>query len=159
MSDFAKFILVVCLMVGGWFVMDYRKQQTRKFGSEAGQKLVMIQGTRPSDGKPVVLEFWGTYCGPCVHGIPHLNQLYAKYGGRAQFIAVSSEPAATVRQFMARTAMSYPVAVDPSHEFFSGWKIDGVPTLIFLDANHREQWRGHAMEMTDEKLSSLLGAR
>jgi hypothetical protein len=59
---------------------------------------------------------------------------------------------------MSRTAMSYPVAVDPTREFSSKWKIEGVPTLIFLDSNHKEQWRGHAMELTDAKLASLLGS-
>jgi thiol-disulfide isomerase/thioredoxin len=156
MPFFAKFLIVAAMVAAGWYVKDHRDSQARNFRSEAGQKLQMLQGSMPGEGKPVVLEFWGTYCGPCVRSIPQLNKLHAKFGQKVQFIAVSGESAQTVRGFMSRTQMSYPVAVDPSREFSSKWKIKGVPTLIFLDANQKEQWRGHAMELTDAKMAELL---
>ena len=159
MSDLMKCILCLALVAGGWFVSDYSSRQGRRLDSAAAHKLVMVQGNPPATdtGRPVLLEFWGTYCGPCLASIPHLNQLHAKFGPRVQFVAVSSEDFQVVKAFMTQTKLSYPVAVDPTHEFFEAWKIKGVPTLIYLDANQKEQWRGHSMEMTDEKLAGLLG--
>lgn len=152
----AKLLIVAAIGTAGWFIKDHWDAQGRNFQSESGQKLQMLQGAMPGQGKPVILEFWGTYCGPCVQSIPHLNKLHTKYGQQVQFIAVSGESANTVRSFMGRKAMSYPVAVDPTREFSSKWKIKGVPTLIFLDADQKEQWRGHAMELTEAKLGELL---
>src|SRR5215471_21366282 len=52
-------------------------------------------------GKVVVLEFWATWCGPCVAAIPHLNELADKFKEEPiQFIAVTSEDEKVVRRFL-----------------------------------------------------------
>lgn len=157
MSDLTKCILVLACVAGMWFFKDYRGGQTRKFHSEAGQQLSVLQGNMPAEGKPVVLEFWGTYCGPCLQSIPHLNQLHTKFRGKVQFIAVSGEDPSTVRNFLKRGSIGYPVAVDIAGDFFKAWSVRGVPTTVFLDGNQNEKWRGHPMELTDAKLASLAG--
>lgn len=144
------------LCAGGWLYSEFHGSQGRKVDGDATGKLVMMQGRAAQPGRPVILEFWGTYCGPCVASIPHLNELYASYGSRVQFVAVSAEDTGVVKAFMASHRISYPVAIDPGHDLFHAWKIKGVPNLIFLDSNQKMQWRGHSMEMSDAKLASLL---
>lgn len=159
MSDFAKFILILVVAGVGWFASNYYGQESRKLEGTAAKNLVALQGSLPTPGaaRPVVLEFWGTYCGPCIASIPHLNELYAKFGPRVQFVAISSEDRDIVKAFMKEHRLNYPVAVDTTHEFFEVWGIKTVPTLIYLDANQKEQWRGHSMQMTEERLAGLLG--
>lgn len=148
--------MAVGLCVGGYYYADFHGSQGRKLDGEAGHKLVMVQGLAPQPGRPALVEFWGTYCPPCIASIPHLNELYSQFGPRVQFVAVSSEDFSVVKGFMARQRISYPVAVDSSHEFFSAWDVSAVPTLIFMDADQKVKWRGHSMEMTSAKLASLL---
>lgn len=157
MTDLAKCLIAVGLCAGAYGYSTFHGAQGRKLDGDAGQKLTMVQGPQAQSGRPVLLEFWGTYCGPCVASIPHLNDLYSRFGSRVQFVAVSPEGADVVKAFMATHKIAYPVAVDPSHEFFQAWNVKGVPTLIFLDSGQKVQWRGHSMEMTDAKLASLLG--
>ena len=157
MTDLAKCLIAVGLCAGACGYSTFQGAQGRKLEGEAGQKLTMVQGQQPQPGRPVILEFWGTYCGPCVASIPHLNELHGRYGTRVQFVAITAEPADVVKAFMTTQKMAYPVAVDPGYEFFQAWNVKGVPTLIFLDGNQKLQWRGHSMEMTDAKLASLLG--
>ncbi len=157
MTDLAKCLFAVGMCAAGYGYSTYHGAQGRKLDSDAAQRLVMVQGKPAELGKPVLLEFWGTYCGPCVASIPHLNELHAHFGNRVQFVAVSGEDEGTVKAFMTSHKITYPVAVDPTHEVFKAWSVKGVPTLIFLDANQKMQWRGHSMEMTDAKLASLLG--
>jgi thiol-disulfide isomerase/thioredoxin len=58
-----------------------------------------------SQKRIVVIEFWATWCAPCIQGIPHLNELANAMGERAIFIAVSSEvDLATVAEFLERKA-------------------------------------------------------
>lgn len=156
MSDLAKCIACFVLLAGIWITRSFLNGQKQEFDSDQAQKIVMVQGSMPGDGKPVLLEFWATTCGPCVQSIPHLNRLHAKFGDKVQFLAVSNEDAARVRALMKRTPMTYPVGLDRAGEFTQSWSVKAIPTMIFLDASHREQWRGHAMELTDAKLGSLL---
>ncbi len=157
MNDLAKCVVILSLCAGGWLYKDFRGSGERKVDSGAAQGLVMIQGTAPKPGMPVILEFWGTYCGPCIASIPHLNELHEKFGSRVQFVAVSGEDTGTVKAFMANHRMAYPVAVDPSHEFFGAWKVKGIPDLVVLDGNQKQLWRGHSAALTSAKLASLLG--
>ena len=157
MSDLAKCLVALGLCAGGFLYSEYHSSQGRKLDGEAGRQLVMVQGVPAKPGRPVILEFWGTYCGPCVASIPHLNELHTRFGSRVQFVAVSGEDMGAVKGFMATHQINYPVAVDPVHAFFKAWNVKSVPTLIFLDSNQKIQWRGHSMEMTDAKLASLLG--
>src|SRR5262245_59501999 len=54
-------------------------------------------------GKFVVLEFWATWCGPCVMAIPHMNALSDAFRGESvQFIAITSESQAAVSTFLAK---------------------------------------------------------
>ena len=52
-------------------------------------------------GRNVILEFWGTHCGPCISAIPHLNELASTYGGpETLFVSLSPEDAPTIERFV-----------------------------------------------------------
>jgi thiol-disulfide isomerase/thioredoxin len=157
MTDLAKCIVAAGFCAGVFLYSGYQGAQGRKLDGDKARNLVMVQGQPAKPGRPVILEFWGTYCGPCVASIPHLNELYAKFGSKVDFVAISGEDIGVVKAFMEREKIAYPVAVDPSQDFFKAWDVSGVPTLIFLDSNQAKQWRGHSMAMTEAKLASLLG--
>src|SRR5688572_28662197 len=53
-------------------------------------------------GKVVVLEFWATWCGPCVAAMPHMNGLADRYKGKVQFIEITDEGRETVAPFLAK---------------------------------------------------------
>ena len=76
------------------------------------------------DGQVYVMEFWATWCGPCISSMPHLSGLQDEYGDKVQIIGVSSEKdPEIVTTFLAKTnnrdnkvnndRMRYTVAVDP----------------------------------------------
>lgn len=57
-------------------------------------------------GKLVLLDFWATWCAPCVRMIPRIDSLQQKFNGQLQIISVTREPRATVEAFLARNKRS-----------------------------------------------------
>src|SRR4030095_15566093 len=69
-------------------------------------------GWEQLQGKVVVLEFWATWCGPCVATIPHMNELADQFKGEpVQFVALTQEPEKTVAAFLPKTPIHAWVAL------------------------------------------------
>ena len=122
------------------------------------------------DGQVYVMEFWATWCGPCISSMPHLSGLQEEYGDSVKIIGVSSEKnIETVTGFLAETntrdnmlndaRMRYTVAVDPdrstSDAFMKAAGQNGIPTAFIIDANGKVAWIGHPMGM-DEPLAEVV---
>ncbi len=72
-----------------------------------------IQKLKDSRGKAVVLDFWATYCPPCIEEIPHLKSLKAKYGEELVVIGLhvgGEEDRPKVPEFVDRLKIDYPLA-------------------------------------------------
>jgi thiol-disulfide isomerase/thioredoxin len=91
-------------------------------------------------GRVVVLNFWATWCTPCVREIPLLDQMHARFaadGATVLGIAVG-EPADTVSAFLQEFGIDYPVWVDPpggqvSASLVERFGVVGFPTTFFID--------------------------
>jgi thiol-disulfide isomerase/thioredoxin len=87
-------------------------------------------------GKVVVLNFWATWCGPCVAEMPHLEQAVAKYRSdpRVAFLAVSiDEKKLAVRSFLQKNRYTMPAAYDDNAAKSFG--VRGIPATFFIDRN------------------------
>ncbi|MFY9855757.1 MAG: redoxin domain-containing protein [Terracidiphilus sp.] len=87
-------------------------------------------------GKVVVLEFWATWCSPCVASLPHLNQLVQSLDpAKFQFISIDDEDPKAVQTFLTRKKMSGWVGVDTSGAVFAWYGVKSRPTTIIVDGN------------------------
>jgi thiol-disulfide isomerase/thioredoxin len=93
-------------------------------------------------GKPVVLNFWATWCAPCVAELPELDQLAA--GGAVTVVAVSADRggAARVAPFLAKHPLKHVVVLlDPGSDAVHAVQVAGFPTTLILDAQGRLRGR------------------
>jgi thiol-disulfide isomerase/thioredoxin len=87
-------------------------------------------------GKVVVLEFWATWCSPCVASLPHLNQLVESLDpAKFQFISIDDEDMKAVQAFVAKKRMAGWVGVDTSGGVLAWYGIKSRPTTIIIDGN------------------------
>jgi thiol-disulfide isomerase/thioredoxin len=125
-----------------------------------------IQGeTTVGAGKPYVVEFWATWCGPCRQSIPHLNELYKKYKGKGlSIIGVSDEVKAVekVRSFVRGKGdgMSYSVAIDGGvkRNFFDAAGQKGIPSAFIVANDNSIAFIGHPMDPKFEEILAKVVA-
>ncbi len=86
-------------------------------------------------GKVVLLNFWATWCPPCIKEIPSLNRLQAKFPAE-QFVILSvdmGEEAADVAAFLKNIPADYPVMLDADGDLVQSWKLHAFPTTFVID--------------------------
>ena len=94
-------------------------------------------------GKVVVLEFWTTWCGPCVASIPHLNDLCEKLAGQPiQFISITDEAPGVVESFLKKRVMKSWVALDAEKATFKAYAVHAIPHTVIVNRD------GKIMEIT-----------
>jgi peroxiredoxin len=88
-------------------------------------------------GKVVMLNFWATYCGPCIKEMPSMQRLSEKMAGKPfTILAVDmAEEAADIEAFLAKhqIKVDFPLLLDPDGEVVEQWMISAVPTTFILD--------------------------
>lgn len=93
-------------------------------------------------GKPVIVNFWGTWCPPCLQEMPHFAMAARAYGDQVVFIGASvNSPRDDVFRVIERFGVRYPVA-QVSAASSSAWNARSLPSTYVLDAQHRVVWSG-----------------
>lgn len=133
-----------------------------------GEKVVWLKGEPSPEwapGKVYLLDFWATWCGPCIAGMPHINELAEKYKDDGLVvIGVAIWP----RQGMAPTAewlktkgdsVKYAVAEDvdgaAATAYMDAIGAQSIPTVMLIDREGRMVWSGHPGQM-DEVLEAVM---
>ncbi len=84
------------------------------------------------DGKPLVLNFWATWCAPCVAEFPEFENAKLKYAGKVNFVMISDEEAAKISGFKAKKG--FQLTILKSSLPLSNYGINAIPQTYFYDA-------------------------
>lgn len=126
-------------------------------------------------GNVYVVEFWATWCGPCIASMPHLSEMADSFKGKATFISVNTwdynaaggkeEPAAhekRVKDWIKQndSKMRYNIALDDAKDTIStNWMRaagrNGIPCAFVVDQEGRIAWIGHPMDKMEDVVADV----
>lgn len=112
-------------------------------------------------GRPVLLNVWATWCGPCRQEVPALEALHRAYGPRGlQVVGVSIDQGGQegeIRDFMREFEATYDVWLDPDGEVTTTFSTIGVPNTFLIDADGKVLWKHMgAVAADDPELRRLI---
>ncbi len=111
-------------------------------------------------GNVVVLEFWATWCGPCIPALKHLNQLSERFKGKpVKFIAVTDEDETAVTRFMKSVPLSVWVGIDRRGATFGSYQAKQRPYTVVVDRTGRIAAITNPEAVTELVLNDLIAEK
>lgn len=165
-------ILLAVLLIGGYAI------GTTLFASDGGGvpkegdkpnefKLADLEGNvhKLSDyeGKPVVINFWGSFCPPCVEEMPEFEQQFQKWKDQGlTILAINlSEDTLTVNNFVRQFNLSYPILRDVNRKTERSYGLRSYPTTFFVKADGtimEIKVGGMTQQDIDDRIERLLSS-
>ena len=181
-------VLVVSLLVGAYFM--YQKVGNQFNVGQLATAPQPTEGSNPSEtavaiqapdftvydqqgnpqklsnfiGKPVVLNFWASWCGPCKSEMPEFQNAFDRYGDRIHFLMVNmtdgaQETVESALSFIANSGYSFPVYFDSDSDAAEKYGVMSIPTTFVIDRyGYVTAWASGAisMETLEQGISMVL---
>lgn len=105
--------------------------------------------------KPMVVNFWATWCPPCRSEMPGLVNIANRFAGRVQFLGIAAQsPISDLQRFQELYKIPYPIVLGDDH-LMSAWKAETLPLTYFLSASG-EVVGSHAGAISEDELESTI---
>lgn len=86
--------------------------------------------------KPVIVEFWASWCPNCRRNMPHMNSFYQKYKDQVEVIGINlQEDPSKVQNFVSSLGISYPIALDPYGQASRAYGVQYTNYHVLIDKN------------------------
>jgi thiol-disulfide isomerase/thioredoxin len=109
-------------------------------------------------GTPVLINFWATWCAPCLLEMPNIQKYYEKYPGQFEVLAVNAgETEQTVQRFVDDLGVNFKILLDPDVKIQELYHIKGYPTTYIVDKDGIIRFQ-HIGSLSEKQIEEYLEA-
>jgi uncharacterized protein (TIGR03435 family) len=110
-------------------------------------------------GKVVLLEFWATWCGPCITAMAHLQELQKQFKGKLQVITISTEKEKRIKQFITTIPSNLWFAVDTADELRAVFPYHTIPHTVLIDGGGKVVAITEPANITAKIVANVIAGR
>jgi thiol-disulfide isomerase/thioredoxin len=104
-----------------------------------------------------VIDFWATWCAPCIAAFPHVNDLIDQFEGKVSFLAITTESEEKVNAFFERGKILKGIKMLDNDSFaHEAFGIETIPMAFVVDINGIIVWKGSSSKLTKEVLEAAI---
>ena len=107
-------------------------------------------------GKMIILDFWATWCGPCISSMPKLEMLQKQYPDKLQVIGVTHEAVKRIQKFAQNRPVGFMLAVDTASTLRRYFEYRTIPHVVIIDGTGTIKAITNSENVTEEAISNLL---
>jgi thiol-disulfide isomerase/thioredoxin len=106
-------------------------------------------------GRVVLIDFWATWCGPCVAAIPHVKELYQKFQDKGLVVIGHTDGSSTnLEQFIKDKQIPYVISL--GSDLGKAYGVTGIPHVFLIDVDGKIAWQGHPMRLDEGTIAEQL---
>lgn len=128
--------------ISSFEVIDLKTDKTKKFESNSG--------------KIILIDFWATWCGPCIAGMPHLESLQKTFPSELLVLAVSDESPERIKKFMVNRPFDFSFVIDQQETLVKYFPHRIIPHSVLLDKNGEVIAITSPDQITEKTIRDLL---
>ena len=114
-------------------------------------------------GRPLLIDFWATWCGPCRKTMPEVQRLHQEYGRDLQVVGINIEGnSPDVLGYLDEGGYTFPVLFDSGNWdsiVAMSYGVNSIPRTFLIDRNSRVLYAGHPRGLTEEQIQAAIAAR
>jgi cytochrome c biogenesis protein CcmG/thiol:disulfide interchange protein DsbE len=141
-------------------------RSARDLRGQAAPEFVVDRWITDADaprGRLLLVDFWATWCGPCIAALPQMKRIADRYREEVCVIGLSSESKRNFDDGMRKrnlkeSEFNYALAIDPQRRFQSAFAVQGIPHVVVVSGDGVVRWQGHPSSLDDRILDELIAA-
>lgn len=144
-----------CLLVSS---VEAMAQQRLIYNDKAPSLAIkeVVKGAKPSKGKALLIDFLVLGGEQTSVQLQALDALAAKHSSQVNFVTISNDDIATLKEYFGSKDIKYSVLLDDEGESFSLYDVKYVPKAVLLDAKGNFVWTGKTTQLTDDLLLQYI---
>lgn len=122
-----------------------------------------LNGAPRLDGRLVVVDFFASWCVPCMNAVPHMTEMAVRHDQDLVVVGISDEQAGTLRNGLGRAgypalSFKYSIGVDPNARMKKGFGVTAIPHVAVVSADGIVRWQGHPTQLNATVVDALIAA-